>query len=77
MNKIIGGVVTSPYLCSRFLIELRTHHKNTKHRGVATEVLEGSMTPLPSFVFYREMESDWSQNYGKEKDTRRICCGSK
>ena len=35
--------------------------KNTKHRGVATEVLEGSMTPLPSFVFYKEMESDRSQ----------------
>ena len=72
-----GGTCTALIYVFKILIELRTHHKNTKHRGVATEVLEGSMTPLPSFVFYKEMESDRSQKYGKEKDTRRICCGSK
>ena len=72
-----GSTCTALIYVFKILIELRTHQKNTKHRGVATEVLEGSMTPLPSFVFYREVESDRSQNYGKEKNTRRICYGSK
>ena len=72
-----SSIKTALIYVFKILIELRTHQKNTKHRGVATEVLEGSMTPLPSFVFYKEMEADRSQKYGKEKNTRRICCGSK
>ena len=67
MNKFYRWCCDITLYVFKILIELRTHHKNTKHRGVATEVLEGSMTPLPSFVFYREMESDRSQNYVANK----------
>ena len=40
----------------KILIELRTHHKNTKHRGVATEVLWRRFLPCRLlFVFIREI----------------------
>ena len=40
----------------KILIELRMHHKNTKHRGVATEVLWRRFLPCRLlFVFIREI----------------------
>ena len=56
MNKFYRWCCDITLYVFKILIELRTHQKNTKHRGVATEVLWRWFLPYRLlFVFIREI----------------------